>query len=998
MPTYNPYYILLTETAKSDEVTINEYDKILKSTPSKYNNLNLPSKARSQTGSFPTRIVTASFTSSFDRVGLYHFSDAETASLKNDTYIKALIKAPYSSSLYIHASGSPETSERGFLNYRLQTWGFTQNTKRGWDTLPISKQKELGNWNIWFHSLPSESRYVNYTDEYGTSSLYGSNTWMTMSGDFTTGSTWGYHPVFNPDGTAQRVYENQPDHQNYTNVGAAVSGKNVDILICEGERTLYNSATSYNAKIEYQHIDFFSLEDKNTRVQFIDWRDYGDTLLDPMYYFPAIRGFNDYHNPNQTISTNHRQMCASTAAGLLNGFGYSSDIYFYPASTVSYDTNTGWVWPYHLNVIKTFHLNKPINPKTGRKNPTVVNVSMRGHYQFPYYLYELGSSCSSSFTIPLETNKGFRIAHHTHDYIFEYSTTETGNLETPQINNFNVGSGIVRCGYLTYYSSSIDLKNKINTYAKEFFTCSVSSNILHITTSTEYVPLRPKIYTGSNHDFYNVDNYPGPRGGEFIAEFSGGFDPDTHIHRIVVKNQEILTGSSLFPNAKHGPPFQGKFPYDQYGIERPLALNAIRLRSGSESYAYEENGLSNPSGTGIRWKSGANICQSLSSIIPPNNEENPITLIHTLYEELADAGVIMVLAAGNDGHLTTIASSSNMKYFDENLYDEDLYNTWLQYDCKHINNFEFVEGIAGADINFLSYVEPDDPVRFGGPSQISNGAAIIVGALGSNLDKDGWNTYIGEGIGANNGTGATNQQLSKQLTCGIFPAEYSQKGSAIDAYCAGYETSFAAHHRAAGPSYIEPGALESHTLTHSIYERLFPDGVNTQSLVDAYNQPHNNRDWYYRNPLHRNGQFYAYYVTESSSPDPNMPEFSIYGHQTNTCNGGTSNAAPRMAGMIACYLEVNPDATLKDVRNWIRGNSYSIPTGNDPSKNYYMFNNYWGYVDNPSIESSSYEPTVFLEGGEFGPDPRIMSFPYAQKNPSKFEGNVALDNINFNLD
>ena len=64
------------------------------------------------------------------------------------------------------------------------------------------------------------------------------------------------------------------------------------------------------------------------------------------------------------------------------------------------------------------------------------------------------------------------------------------------------------------------------------------------------------------------------------------------------------------------------------------------------------------------------------------------------------------------------------------------------------------------------------------------------------------------------------------------------------------------------------------------------------------------------------------------------------GPQVNCGTGGTSNASPRLAGMVACYMQENPDANLKDVRKWIQANSFSIPTCNDSSRKRWLLGNF----------------------------------------------------------
>ena len=53
-------------------------------------------------------------------------------------------------------------------------------------------------------------------------------------------------------------------------------------------------------------------------------------------------------------------------------------------------------------------------------------------------------------------------------------------------------------------------------------------------------------------------------------------------------------------------------------------------------------------------------------------------------------------------------------------------------------------------------------------------------------------------------------------------------------------------------------------------------------------------------------------------------------------------------------------------------------------------------IDTPN-SGAFYTNHLFMSGGDWGPDPRIMTFPYSQFNPSKFEGSITMDGIDFSL-
>jgi len=93
------------------------------------------------------------------------------------------------------------------------------------------------------------------------------------------------------------------------------------------------------------------------------------------------------HNPNVTggatgtytysssPSGDHGANVAGIAAGNTCGWARDANIYCidpYGTSGNSPAPNTNNI----LNYVKEFHLNKPVNPNTGRKNPTIVNMSI----------------------------------------------------------------------------------------------------------------------------------------------------------------------------------------------------------------------------------------------------------------------------------------------------------------------------------------------------------------------------------------------------------------------------------------------------------------------------------------------------------------------------------------------------------------------------------------------------------------------------------------------
>ena len=73
----------------------------------------------------------------------------------------------------------------------------------------------------------------------------------------------------------------------------------------------------------------------------------------------------------------HGSHCAGTVAGRTQGWARNAHIYSVKVAGLegTGDSNTGISVSDCFDVIKGWHNNKPIDPKTGVKRPTVVNAS-----------------------------------------------------------------------------------------------------------------------------------------------------------------------------------------------------------------------------------------------------------------------------------------------------------------------------------------------------------------------------------------------------------------------------------------------------------------------------------------------------------------------------------------------------------------------------------------------------------------------------------------------
>ena len=101
----------------------------------------------------------------------------------------------------------------------------------------------------------------------------------------------------------------------------------------------------------------------NSRVQLLDWGQYSGSVTQ------SANHYRDYDG--------HGTHCAGTAVGLNYGWGKNARIYSQKLSGLegSGDSGTGISITYAFDVITAWHNAKPIDPITGVKRPTIVNMS-----------------------------------------------------------------------------------------------------------------------------------------------------------------------------------------------------------------------------------------------------------------------------------------------------------------------------------------------------------------------------------------------------------------------------------------------------------------------------------------------------------------------------------------------------------------------------------------------------------------------------------------------
>jgi hypothetical protein len=138
-------------------------------------------------------------------------------------------------------------------------------------------------------------------------------------------------------------------------VTTTASGKNVDVIIVDDHLKTAHPEAAFN-------VDGSG----GSRVVEYNW----------FQHNPAVTGSAaGTYTYSASPSDNHGANVAGIAAGNTCGWARDANIYCinpYETSGNSPAPNVNNI----LNYIKEFHLNKPVNPNTGRKNPTIVNMSI----------------------------------------------------------------------------------------------------------------------------------------------------------------------------------------------------------------------------------------------------------------------------------------------------------------------------------------------------------------------------------------------------------------------------------------------------------------------------------------------------------------------------------------------------------------------------------------------------------------------------------------------
>jgi len=197
--------------------------------------------------------------------------------------------------------------------------------------------------------------------------------WGPQNGDFQKSTNissgdlnWGLKRVVDGVQTANWGTNGQTTFNDTIQTGS--SGKNVDLVIVDSHAN-------------HEHPEFWTNPTNNaagSRMNQIDWFAEYAAALGDSYGTGKNYGYSSsgYGQPGQS---NHGTHVAGTAGGNTQGWARDAHLFNIAFSTTLVNNLSSTTYPdfaiYLFDYLREFHRKKPVNSKTGRKNPTVTNHS-----------------------------------------------------------------------------------------------------------------------------------------------------------------------------------------------------------------------------------------------------------------------------------------------------------------------------------------------------------------------------------------------------------------------------------------------------------------------------------------------------------------------------------------------------------------------------------------------------------------------------------------------
>lgn len=187
-------------------------------------------------------------------------------------------------------------------------------------------------------------------------------------------------------------------------VSVNTEGLHVDVVIVDGIPSLDHPEFAVNAD-----------GTGGSRIIQYNWFQHTDSVTGGIF----SNGVYDYTTElvGDSSTNNHGAHVMGTVVGNTQGWARKANVYVISPYSSNYNWVSSGVSPsFTLDYVRRFHANKPINPVTGRKNPTIVNNSWG--YSYP----DLGNIIDEASSIEKIVYRG----------------TTYENLTTEQMLNFGI--------------------------------------------------------------------------------------------------------------------------------------------------------------------------------------------------------------------------------------------------------------------------------------------------------------------------------------------------------------------------------------------------------------------------------------------------------------------------------------------------------------------------------------------------------------------------------
>tara|TARA_R110000744_G_scaffold83638_2_gene163787 strand:- start:3356 stop:5932 length:2577 start_codon:yes stop_codon:yes gene_type:complete len=640
-------------------------------------------------------------------------------------------------------------------------------------------------------------------------------------------------------------------------------------------------------------------------------------------------------NSVSTFSSNHGMMLASTAAGLLNGFAKNANIYLMPTKWGLTPQTVLFSFDVAANLIIKFHQSKSIDTNTGYKRPTVAVISQAAATSTAI-MVRAGNSHFGPFSASLELNIG-----------------ANEGIRFAHINkNYIFVSSSTTSTYaqsLDMFNGTHDFKGTKDTWFVWKFKGGLDSLITSINSSSLNSYITPFSSSYNSNTLSITSSFPEmsyagntiPNQTSPVFIYTGSFDQNNNFRPNTTGTTDD-TGS--FVNYLGSP---SDFPNHinsivNNGVEMANTLSNNNIIT-SNTYGYTSSPTdlwgNSPINSGSLGGSENNFYWENGVNGQPFDIWQPVH--EAICQEMADAGVIFVKSGGNRGGLISQTGSTvDAPYFNgEANYDVNLANNYFTLDVD-----QGTFGVAGEKIYYNR-------------AQPSNGSAIVVG-----------NGPIYQSTPSNDITSSEGFPL-------LQPSVGSNRGAGIDVWAPSKNIIHACPRDGIStlpsvPSNAYPGGYGRSTANHALLKNMTIDPSVDNTISASFNQLYNNTQ-YDRNTFSKS------FTKES---------------------GGTSVAAPIIAGLICCWLQINPWANVKDVRNFIQSMPNSFPNSTIPfsTKKYLS-----GYIDIDATGSKINKLVSESQHYQMGINAnlKIGHLPFSTPSPVSFSniftGSLSLSNFSF---